>query len=89
MCSVYAYSLGRILISDLVVTNLFMHSLLGMILLYLAMPFFTLKVFLHEMKIYTCVIKDKEFIVDHTIGFIHLQLPRNTLVIEQRCCTSY
>ena len=40
-------SLGCIVISelDLVVANLFMHSLSGMILLYLAMPFFTLKVF--------------------------------------------
>ena len=32
-------SLGRILISDLVVANLLMYSLPGMILLYLAMPF--------------------------------------------------
>ena len=32
-------SLGRILISDLVVTILFMHSLPGMILLYLATSF--------------------------------------------------
>ena len=31
--------LGRILISDLVVTNLLMYSLPGMILLYLAVPF--------------------------------------------------
>ena len=42
-------SLGRILISDLVVANLFMHSLPGMILLYLAASFFTPKVFLHEI----------------------------------------
>ena len=33
-------SLGRILISDLVVTNLLMYSLPGMILLYLAVPGF-------------------------------------------------
>ena len=39
-------SLGRIVISDLVVADLFMHSLPGMILLYLAVSFFTLKVFL-------------------------------------------
>ena len=32
-------SLGRILISDLVVANLLMYSLPGMILLYLATPF--------------------------------------------------
>ena len=42
-------SLGCIVISDLVVVNLFMHSLSGMILLYLAAPFFTVKVFLHEI----------------------------------------
>ena len=44
-------SLGHILISDLVVTDLFMHSLSGMILLYLATPLFTPKMFnfLHEM----------------------------------------
>ena len=40
----YAKPLGHILISDLVVTSLFMHSLPGMILLYLATPF-TPKVF--------------------------------------------
>ena len=38
-------SLGRILILDLVVADLFIHSLSGMILLYLATPFFTLKMF--------------------------------------------
>ena len=37
--------LGRILISDLVVTNLLMYSLPVMILLYLAVSFFTPKVF--------------------------------------------
>ena len=41
--------LGRILISDLVVANLLMYSLSGMFLLYLAVPFFTLKVFLDEI----------------------------------------
>ena len=41
-------SLGRIVISDLGVADLFMHSLSGMILLYLAAPIFTLKVFLHD-----------------------------------------
>ena len=35
--------LGRILISDLVVANLLMYLLSGMIVLYLAMPFFTSK----------------------------------------------
>ena len=44
--------LGRILISDLVVANLLMYSLTGMILLYLAAPFFTPKVFLDEIKLY-------------------------------------
>ena len=43
-------SLGRILISDLVVANLLMYSLRGMILLYLATPFFILKVFLDEIS---------------------------------------
>ena len=43
--------LGRILILDLVVTNLLMYSLPGMILLYLAVPFFTPKVFLDEFEI--------------------------------------
>ena len=45
-------SLGRILISNLVVANLLMYSLPVMILLYLATrarTFFTLKVFLHEI----------------------------------------
>ena len=42
--------LGRILISDLVVANLLMYSLPGMILLYLAAPFFTPKVFLDEIS---------------------------------------
>ena len=36
--------LGRILISDLVVANLLMYSLSGMILLYLAAPFYTIGV---------------------------------------------
>ena len=43
--------LGRILISDLVVANLLMYSLPLMILLYLAAPFFTPKVFLGEITI--------------------------------------
>ena len=43
-------SLGRIVISYLVVANVFMHSLSGMILLYLAAPFFALKVFLPEIS---------------------------------------
>ena len=42
-------SLGRIPISDLVVANLLMYSLPGMILLYLATPFFTPKVFLDRI----------------------------------------
>ena len=36
---VLVLSLGQILISELVVTNLLMYSLPGMILLYLAVPF--------------------------------------------------
>ena len=43
-------SLGHILISDLVVANMFMHSLSGMILLYLVAPFLTLKMFLDEIS---------------------------------------
>ena len=42
--------LDSILISDLVVATLLMYSLPGMILLYLAMPFFTPKVFLDEIS---------------------------------------
>ena len=42
-------SLGHILISNLVVANLLMYSLPGMILLYLAVPFITPKVFLDEI----------------------------------------
>ena len=42
-------SLGRILISHLLVANLLMYSLPGMIILYLATPFFTLKGFLDEI----------------------------------------
>ena len=34
-------SLGHILLSDLLVTNLFVHSLPGIILVYLAAPFYT------------------------------------------------
>ena len=45
-------SLGRILISDLVVANLLMYSLPDMILLYLTTPFFTPKVFLDEIHNY-------------------------------------
>ena len=44
-------SLSHILISDLVVANLLMHSLIGIILLYLATPSFTPTVFLHEIRI--------------------------------------
>ena len=43
-------SFGRILISDLVVANLLMYSLPSMILLYLATPFSTPKVFLDEIS---------------------------------------
>ena len=56
-------SLGRILISDVLVANLFMYSLPGMILLYLAMPFFTPKVFLD--KISSLLYKDEYSIVTH------------------------
>ena len=52
--------LGRILISDLVVANLLMYSLPDMILLYLAVPFFTPKVFLDEIVLY---------VNSYTIGF--------------------
>ena len=39
LCVQYAKHLDHILISNFVVANLFMHSLSGMILLYLAAPF--------------------------------------------------
>ena len=59
VASVYVFSmlsLGCILISDLVVTNLFLHSIPGIyILLYLAKPFYTKSV-LHEI-IFTYQIK--------------------------------
>ena len=51
--SIYVFSmlsLVRIVILDLLVADLFMHSISGMILLYLAAPCFTLKVFLHEIS---------------------------------------
>ena len=41
---------GHILISDLVVANLLMYSLPGMILFYLAAPFFTPERFLDEIS---------------------------------------
>ena len=47
---IYVFSMLSFVISDLVAT-LFMHSLLGMILLYLAASFFTLKVFLREIYV--------------------------------------
>ena len=50
--SIYIFSmlsLGHVLISDLVVADLFMHSLPGMILLYLAQLFYT-KGVLHEIS---------------------------------------
>ena len=43
-------SLGRILISDLVVDNLFMYSLSDIILLYLMCIFYNLKGALHEIS---------------------------------------
>ena len=45
MYSVYMLRLGCIMISHLVVANLFMHSLPGLILLYLAAPFYSEGVF--------------------------------------------
>ena len=55
--NVYVFSilsLDCILISDLVFANLFMHSLSGMILLYLTHLFYT-KGVLHEIRIITFV----------------------------------
>ena len=43
-------SLGHTLIPDLVFVNLFMHSRIGMILLYLPTPFDTPKVFLNQVR---------------------------------------
>ena len=51
--------LGLILILDLVVANLLMYSLPGMILLYLAAPFFAPKVFLDEISLYMSRSKGK------------------------------
>ena len=53
-------SLSRIPISALVVANPFIYMHSGMILLYLATPFFTPKVFLYEdiitfCKVYICM----------------------------------
>ena len=50
MYSVYALSPACIIILDLTVTNLLMHSLSVMILIYLAMFFFTPKILLHEVN---------------------------------------
>ena len=59
--------LGHILISDLVVANLLMHSLRGMILLYLATPFFTPKVFLDEISLHILEL----FTYHKLIGVVH------------------
>ena len=61
-CIVFTYvfsmlGLGRILISDLAVVDLFMHSLSGMIILYLAVSFFTSEVFLHEITITVLLVR--------------------------------
>ena len=48
-------SLGRILISDLVITNLFMYSLPGMLLLHLTTPFYTKGIFAWDICILTCM----------------------------------
>ena len=68
--------LGRILISDLLVANLLMYSLPGMILLYLAAPFFTSKVFLGGIYIYiythTTILKDLPYFTEAYILGIDL-----------------
>ena len=69
-------SLARILISDLVVANLLMYSLPGMILLYLAAPFFTPKVFLDEIY-YT-------YLNQNTLG-VKKELPSTKRSCWKRC----
>ena len=67
-------SLGRIVILGLVVANLFMHSLL----FYLAVLFFTLKVFLHE--------NDSMYkITYHTCTFMHKLV---VIIVLQSSCYS-
>ena len=48
--SILYLAVGCILISNLLVADLFMHSLSGMTLFYLVMFFFTPKVLLHEIS---------------------------------------
>ena len=55
-CSTYVFSmlsLGRVLISDLVVTNLFMHTLPGMIFCFTWPHLFYIECILHEIYIRT------------------------------------
>ena len=61
-CIVFTYvfsmlGLGCILISDLAVVDLFIHSLSGMIILYLAVSFFTSEVFLYEITITVLLVR--------------------------------
>ena len=83
MCQVYGIcvfsmlSLCCILISDLVVTNLFMHSLPGMILLYLTAPFLHRRVFLHEIIItFVRVMHCYRSRIFHSEFFTHAKLIR-------------
>ena len=78
--SIYVFSmlsLGHIVISDLVVANLLMRSLSGMILLYLAVPFFTLKVFLHEISLSTLVLNSRDR--HEKYGFLKKTCPESNL----------
>ena len=83
-------SLGHIVISDLVVINLFMHSLSGMILLYLAVPFFTLKVFLHEIQYHSKVTSHSLVLLLRVTGYtqlrnestIHSNSTRHSKIVE-------
>ena len=69
-CSINVFSmlnLGHILISDLVIANLFMHSLPGMILLYFATPFYTKRCFCMRY----CII---------SFGFMHMHCYRSRII---------
>ena len=67
-CVQYAKPLACFLISDLVIANLFMHSLLGF---YFTWPyFFTLKAFLHEI-LNTYVVYDLNGLDVYTLCTVH------------------
>ena len=76
--------LGCILIPDLVVIDLLMHSLPGMILLYLATSFFSLKVFLHEICIIRSYIATVVCILQFVLLHSCISEGSNVLNLEHR-----